>query len=427
MHVTFITAGSQGDVQPMLALAKGLQAVGFEVRFCAHKYFESFIEQSHVPFFALSGNSPDKVQQDEHSRKRKSRVATLFHVLRRQTKPDPTELNRLYQACQSTDAVIFSPLAGTAYHVVESLGLPCCVVWLHPQYPSRFAPSLVGLPPLPLGQAYNLMTHLLMHVLFWLPSRSWVNRWRKQTLGLGPISVLGPLWNMHLRRVPMLFGFSPALVSRPNDWPEWMHVTGYWFLERAENWVPPSGLTEFLDAGPPPLSIGFGSVVDSSADVLIQSIVEALSVTGQRAVLISGWNRYRSLLPDNVFLVKSVPYDWLFRRVTAAIHAAGAGTVAEALRAGIPSICIPFAGEQKFYARRLATLGIAPPPIPRQDANTDRLIQAITVVTNDSAMRARAKYFESVIGREDGVGEAVRLLKSYLPETSSRFPEGVTS
>jgi sterol 3beta-glucosyltransferase len=398
----------------MLALAVGLQNSGFQVRFCAHSHFESFVESFRVPFFALSGNSPEKVQRDEHGRKRKSRLATLIHILRRQTEPEQAEFRRLQEACQSTDALVCSPLAGLACHVAESLRIPYCLTWLHPQYPTRYAPSPLGPPALPLGQLYNLSTHLFMQALFWLPNKSWVNRWRTETLGLRPISFLSPLHQMHKQHIPMLFGFSPAFIRRPPDWPNWMHVTGYWFLDHNKHWTPPEGLEQFIAAGPPPFSLGFGSVVDASADGLLQNILAALSSAGQRVVLVSGWNRYTSELPENVFPVKSVPYEWLFPRVCASIHAGGAGTVAEVLRAGIPSICIPFAGEQKFYARRLAELGVAAPPIPRQDANTQRLIQAIHAVTTDTVMRQTAKQLACVIRRENGVAEAVRLLKSYL-------------
>jgi sterol 3beta-glucosyltransferase len=430
MHVTFVTGGTQGDVQPMLALAVGLQNAGEQVRFCAHPVFEAFVQRSGVPFFPLSANDPRDVQRYEHSRSRKSRFATLIHILRRHTEPGEQELGRLWDACQSTDAVVFPPIAGSVYHIAERLALPCCMTWLHPQYPTRFLPSPLGPPPLPLGQAYNLFTHLLMQLLFWLPTRSWVNRWRTKTLGLAPISRLGPLRLMRKRRVPMLFGFSPELVSRPLDWPEWLHVTGFWFLEPSGDWSPPEGLQHFIDAGPPPLSIGFGSVIDTAAEELLRSILEALSATGQRAVLVSGWNNYTGPLPNNVFAVKSVPYDWLFPRVSAAIHAAGAGTVAEALRAGIPSICVPFAGEQKFYAKKLEDLGVATSPIDRRQVTTESLVAAINQVTQDQTMRDRAKSFGGTIARENGVREAVRLLRLYLdrsPQRSSTDAELITN
>jgi UDP:flavonoid glycosyltransferase YjiC (YdhE family) len=100
--------------------------------------------------------------------------------------------------------------------------------------------------------------------------------------------------------------------------------------------------------------------------------------------------------------------------VSAAIHAAGAGTVAEVLRAGIPSICVPFAGEQKFYARKLEDLGVAASPIDPRHATTEGLAAAIKLVTQDQAMRDRAKSFGDIVARENGVKEAVRLLQDYL-------------
>lgn len=101
------------------------------------------------------------------------------------------------------------------------------------------------------------------------------------------------------------------------------------------------------------------------------------------------------------------------------MHAGGAGTVAASLRAGIPSICVPFAGEQKYYARKLAELGVAPPPIYRQQADARRLSEAITTATTSARMRERAKLFGNRVRRENGLAEAVRLLKHYL-EASPR-------
>src|SRR6202035_2058052 len=159
MHVTFVTGGTQGDVQPMLALAVGLQNAGEQVRFCAHPVFEAFVQRAGVPFFPLSANDPRDVQRQEHGRRQKSRLATLIHILRRPTEQREPELARLTAACQSTDAVVFSPLAWSVYNIVERMGLPCCMAWLHPQYPTRFLPALAGPAALPLGKTYNLFTH----------------------------------------------------------------------------------------------------------------------------------------------------------------------------------------------------------------------------------------------------------------------------
>jgi UDP:flavonoid glycosyltransferase YjiC (YdhE family) len=202
------------------------------------------------------------------------------------------------------------------------------------------------------------------------------------------------------------------VISAPPDWGEEIHVTGFWLLDSADDWAAPSGLMDFLQAGPPPVYIGFGSMSTRKPEETADLVVEALKRTGQRAILLSGWGGLqKAALPDSVFMIESIPHSWLFPRVSAVIHHGGAGTTAAGLRAGVPSIVIPFFADQPFWGRCVEELGVGPAPIPRKELTAERLAKAVQAAVTDQAMRQRAADLGSKIQAEDGIGRAVEVIQ----------------
>ena len=186
-----------------------------------------------------------------------------------------------------------------------------------------------------------------------------------------------------------------------------MCTTGYWFLDRPD-WRPPDELVDFLEAGPPPVSIGFGSMNNVGPEEITTRVLEALRRSGQRGILLTGWGGIGSAdLPDEVFKADDVPHDWLFDRVRAAVHHGGAGTTAASLRAGLPTVVVPFFPDQVFWGWRVAKLGAGPEPVPRKTLTSDRLAAAILRATTDAAMEKRAWLLGEKIRAEDGVARAV--------------------
>jgi UDP:flavonoid glycosyltransferase YjiC (YdhE family) len=220
----------------------------------------------------------------------------------------------------------------------------------------------------------------------------------------------------------MLYCYSPAIAPKPPDWSEQAHVTGYWFLDHPSAWQPPADLVRFLGSGPPPVYIGFGSMVSRKPEQTTRIALDALKQSRQRGVIATGWGALsQSDLPSEVFLIESVPHDWLFPKMAAVVHHGGAGTTGAGLRAGVPSIVVPFGGDQPFWAQRVKALGVGPDPIPRGRLTAARLAHAMRVAVTDEPMRKRAVELGETICAEDGIGNAVRIVSQVIANSPKRL------
>jgi sterol 3beta-glucosyltransferase len=213
-----------------------------------------------------------------------------------------------------------------------------------------------------------------------------------------------------------MYGFSPVLLPRPGDWPAHVQVTGRWALDESQGWKPPPGLEEFIESGPAPVYVGFGSMVSQDPQATYKLVLEALRLCGQRGVIASGWSgvggeRRQS---EGVYLIESAPHDWLFPQMAAAVHHGGIGTTMSSLRAGIPAIIIPYNYDQPFWAARVASLGTSPTPLPRKQLTAERLAQAIRISIENATMRQKAAEIGCQMRSEEGIGLAIMLMKSIM-------------
>jgi UDP:flavonoid glycosyltransferase YjiC (YdhE family) len=425
LYIVIPTLGSVGDVQLFIALGVRLRAAGHRVRLATHADFEEPVRSRGLDFFAIEGSS--RAYHNLHAgHKMMNAGSNPFEFLRhfgRLRQPLIHQLvARTHQASQNADAMVVSGSAFTIGHcVAEKLGLPIFAAHLLPMGLSRFIPN--GLFPslpswLPLRSVYNFMTHVFVGEYLWQLLRNSINKARQEILGLPPYPVLGPL---HLSRGRHTFhAYSPSVVTKPPDWDECEHLTGFWFVETDPGWRPPSELVDFLDAGPPPVYVGFGSMglmrmPDQSQEQVTDMVVEALTRTRQRGVLCACWGRFGEMQKsDRVFHLESAPHSWLFPRMAAVVHHGGAGTTAAGLRAGLPSVIVPFMADQPFWGQRIFELGVGPKPIPRKLLSVDRLTGAIRTAVSDASMRARATELGQKIRSEKGVDRALEVIEAQL-------------
>ncbi|HZG69876.1 MAG TPA: glycosyltransferase, partial [Herpetosiphonaceae bacterium] len=200
----------------------------------------------------------------------------------------------------------------------------------------------------------------------------------------------------------------------------------YWFLDDSEAWTPPPDLLAFLAAGAPPVYVGFGSMAGRDPASTTRIVLEAVERSGQRAVIATGWGGLvTGSVPESVHVIEAVRHDWLFPRVAAVVHHGGAGTTAEGLRAGIPTVICPFFGDQPFWGRRIHALGLGPEPIQQKRMTSGQLAEAIRTAATDPNMRRRAAEVGAQIRSERGVEQAVRILEASLDDLPRRgLPSG---
>jgi UDP:flavonoid glycosyltransferase YjiC (YdhE family) len=171
----------------------------------------------------------------------------------------------------------------------------------------------------------------------------------------------------------------------------------------------------FLDGGAPPVYIGFGSMGNRNPGEAAELALRALEMSGQRGVIASGWGGlHKEDLPSSVYMLSSIPHSWLFPRMAAVVHHGGAGTTGAGLRASVPSIIVPFMGDQPFWGQQVSRLGVGTAPLPRKRLTADALARAITQVVTDATMRGRAADLGEQIRAEDGVGNAVEIIGRYV-------------
>ncbi|MGA2479408.1 MAG: glycosyltransferase, partial [Spirochaetia bacterium] len=326
-------------------------------------------------------------------------------------------LDSAVSACASARAIVVGLPSTWGVSIAEALRVPCIFCMLQPWGRTRSFPS----PLLPvqgsIGRLYNAATYRAVEQAMWLPWRRLINKWRRGTLGLPAMPAAGPWASLYSSGFACMYGFSPSVLPPPADWPASHQVTGYWFLEPGVSWEPGPDLERFLICGSPegrPLSIGFGSM--GMAEDALAMILEALEKADARAVVFSGGLRpiQAGSASSRLYLADDIPHGWLFPRVSAVVHHGGAGTTAEGLRAGVPSIIISGAADQYFWGKRVAILGAGPRPLIRRRLTAAALATAFLQAREDGRLRDGARRVGELIRAEDGVAAAVSALLPLL-------------
>jgi sterol 3beta-glucosyltransferase len=418
MRIAIIAPGSRGDVQPYVALGKGLSEAGHRVRMVTHQNFEALVDGHSLEFWPLEINSQEIVQHDRMREVlEQGGLLTSMAQMGKALKANARHLAERGLAASGDRELLLAGIGGlfVAAAIAEARGIPFLPALNVPFTPTSAFPGAL-LPAFPVNTqgATNRLSHHLSRQIVWQAYRPADKLVRHQVLGLSASSFWGPF--RELDRRPMLYGISATVLPPPADWDRSIRVTGYWFLDQGADWSPPPALEAFLQAGPPPVYIGFGSMSARKPEETANLVVQALRRVGQRAIILSGWSGLRERdLPDALVMTESVPHAWLFRQVAAVVHHGGAGTTAAGLRAGVPTIVIPFHGDQPFWGRRIAELGVGPAPVPRHKLTAESLAQAIAQAVGDQAMRERAARLGATIRAEDGIAGAVAAVEEIVP------------
>lgn len=404
-RVLIATYGSEGDTRPFTALAAGLIEHGFDVLVCGEESGAEMARRHHVPFRALEGDLQGIMATGEMGAQALRRSdggltgLTVFHRLaRRHTE---AWIEALVDEASRSDVVIGSGLATyaavTAAQVTGTTFVGASPV---PITPTRAYPSVFAIPGT-VPRRLNRISHEIGARALWTAFRRPTNQARD---GYG-LDGLRFEWT----EIPILYGFSPALLPAPPDWHDRIVVCGDWSLPPSEVWDPPQQLIDFLAAGEPPVYVGFGSMAGFDAADLVGTVVAGLD--GRRAIVAGGWAGAQTLdLPESVLTIDRAPHSWLLPQCSLAIHHCGAGTTHAVARAGIPSVPMPFIADQPFWARLLRERGLATRALHWKRV-TEEAVREAVVEAADAGMRAVTESISIEMADEDGIGAAVSALR----------------
>ncbi len=404
MKIVAITFGTEGDTRPMVALCRGLSKAGHETCFLTEGSGVSVAAAAGVRSIPLEGDIKRSTAELLASGDKAAGGSAMTEALSGIAKSCTTAWMRsLLEAARGSDAILAAGLPiYVGLSVAEHLGIPMIGVGLQPTAPTREFPNPFF--PARVPRWCNRLTHTLVMGTIWHTFRDSINAARTEVLHEKTRS---KPWLGY----PVLFGISPHLLPKPSDWPENYYVTGRWALEEPK-WNPPKQLQDFLSAGERPIYVGFGSMGGFDGGSLVEEVLSALQ--GRRALLSAGNTELGNLnLPSNIFPIGPVPHDQLFRNVSMVIHHGGAGTSHSAAAAGVPSVVIPFTGDQPFWASRLKWAGVAPEGVPYKSAKASVLRKRIEEASS-AEMRQRAESLGRLMREENGVQGAVAQIEQVL-------------
>jgi sterol 3beta-glucosyltransferase len=405
MKLTAVTFGTEGDTRPIAALCRALKDAGHDVTLLAAKDTLRSAEELDVPHAALTGDIRGALLGMAAIVSTKTSLNAHAQALAGIANENAAAwMREALSVTAGCDALIGAGLAAFAgISVAEKLGIPVIGAGMFPLNPSAEFPSPF-LPPRKTPRWLNRFSHRLVVHMLWRAFRNATNEARATVLRL---PARRKPWTSH----PMLYGISPSLLPKPADWPSNAYMCGQW-VHPISNWVPPRSLDEFLAAGDAPIYIGFGSMVGFDRNALFDSIIAA--VNGRRALFYPGWSGTQGLqLPNNFLVIDDTPHDWLFPRTSLVIHHGGSGTTHSAARSGIPSVVLPFAGDQAFWAERLRILGVAPDCTSVRHISATSLARAMDVARS-TQMRSRAASLGEAMRSEDGLASAVKTIEVLL-------------
>jgi len=418
MKVLIMTLGTRGDVQPFIALARGLLAAGHEVVLTAPQRFAGFAAGHGVPFAGVD-DGPMRLMDDPVMAG--AMIEGGARARLQQVRNMPAMFTQVLADCWAVasdgagagaDVVVHNGQIIAGQHVAEKLGIPAVLALPIPIYvPTKEFPWPGVAMPSWLPAAANRATFLGMKAPAAIFGRV-VDRWREDILGLPRRRGRhDPLHRPDNGQAPVLHAFSPSVLPPPADWPDSVHTTGYWFLPPSDEALPPQ-VEDFLRAGDPPVFVGFGSMSGRDPARSTALVLEAARRAGVRLVIGAGSGGLdSSIQSDGVLAVEDVAYLNLFPRMAAVVHHGGAGTAGTAFASGRPQVVCPFIADQPFWARLAHDRGVAPAPQPQRHLTAAGLASAITTAATDSDMARAARELGRRVRAEDGISAAVTALE----------------
>lgn len=421
MHVLLLTHGTRGDVQPFLALARALSAVGHTATLAGPRAYAPLAAEQGVSYHPVD-DGPNTLLDDPHMRGviktglQGVRGAAHTVTLLREITP---RMRRVYVDMAATadldaDVVVHIPGMPGA-HIAERLGVPAVPVALQPSWvPTRAFPTPGGPWPGWIPDSLNPLSYRIT-ALALRGQRGPAEELRRH-LGLTPRpGQYDPLLRRDGTPAELLQPFSRHLLPPGTGYPAWVHTTGSWFLPQSAEDELSVEVEEFLSTGEPPVFLGFSSLPSADPAGAGRAITSAVQRAGVRAIVATGGGGIdAAAIGDDILVVDQVPHGRLFPRCSVIVHHAGAGTTATASASGRPQVVCPCWGDQPFWAARAHGAGIAATPLNGRRLTGPDLTAALTGVLAEPAFSESAAVLGEKVRSEGGVETAVHLLEELV-------------
>jgi sterol 3beta-glucosyltransferase len=384
MQAVLASLGTSGDFEPMLALAVGMRDRGHRPILANSPDFAARAHQHGIPFIPVGPPVPQL-----------GLTACLERIVALHSPLDqaramieciapfvPQMVQQLDEACAGADVLLCLPFQLAGYLSHERTGIPY-VAW-------SFSPF---------GAMSGVQGPAAISDI--------INECRRQ---VGLEGRRDPFADATSRSRLALFATTAHLFRRPRQWPSHYHLTGYFFLD--EPWEPSADLSRFVESGPPPVVVTFGSMRHTDRAVVSQVLADAIGRVGCRAIIQAGWSGLDCAAGTQMVHVASgfIPHGWLFHHAACVVHHGGAGTSGATLRAGVPSVVVPHALDQFLWGESLRACGAASDVIPFGQLSAERLAAAIAAAVSRrtdprlSALSARVR-------DEGGIPRAIALIE----------------
>ena len=419
MKIAIQTFGTRGDVEPYVALGLELQARGHDVWLSVPEDFVDWVSGFGLTVHAINLDMGAYIRRAERLGITRNPLKAFKHA---KDMIDPmldAVLEAAVQHTRGADVVIAHPKTLFSDMGAERDG--ACFIMAAP------LPIIMPTGAFPMPGTFARNHGAFWNRLTWMPLKFAMAPYKKrinaerETLGLEKVGS-GIDYSRYMNRPALrLLANSPSIVERPDDWDEKAVITGAWTLPPSVAPLDPD-LEQFLDDGPAPVYVGFGSMVTDDANRLVQAAVRGLKKAHLRGVIARGWAELPETPGDHVHFIDSAPHATLFPRCCAVVHHGGAGTTGAALRAGRPSLIVPFMVDQPWWAERLYEQGLGPQALKPRRLTAGRFAHALKALVRNEAFRHRCQAVAEQMAREQGTARAADLIEAEARDWFAHTP-----